>query len=53
MRHYYLIYQLCILNTYPLTEVLINIFAMLSLGFLPLLVIKRIERAFVNYAYEP
>ena len=53
MRHYYLIYQLCILNTYPLTDVLINIFAMLSLGFLPLLVIKRIERAFVNYAYEP
>ena len=53
MRHYYLIYQLCILNTYPLTDVLINIFAMLSLGFLPLFVIKRIERAFVNYAYEP
>ena len=53
MRHYYLIYQLCILNTYPLTDVLIDIFAMLSLAFLPLLVIKRIERAFVNYEYEP
>ena len=53
MRHYYLIYQLCIFNNYPLSDVAIDIFAMLSLAFLPLFVIKRIERAFINNAYQP
>ena len=53
MRHYYLIYQLCIFNNYPLADVAIDIFAMLSLAFLPLFVIKRIERAFINNAYQP
>lgn len=51
MRHYYIIYQLCVFNTYPLTDVLPHVLALICFAFLPLLVIRRIKHSFINYGY--
>lgn len=53
MRHYYLIYQLCIFNTYPLVNVWVNILALIGFALLPLLVIKRMGKAFREFGYQP
>ena len=51
MRHYYIIYQLCVFNTYPLTDLLPHVLALICFAFLPLLVIRRIKHSFINYGY--
>lgn len=53
MRHYYLIYQLCVFNDYPLSNVYVNILALLAFAILPVFVIRRIHRAVREYEYEP
>lgn len=53
LRHYYLIYQLCILNHYPLANVAVNILAMCAFVLLPLLVVKRMGKAFKEFEYQP
>lgn len=51
MRHYYLIYQLCIFNDYPLSDALPYIWALIGFAFLPLLVLRRLKKAFLTYGY--
>lgn len=53
MRHYYMIYQLCIFNDYPLTNVLPHIIALLTFTILPALVIRRMKKAFYEFGYQP
>lgn len=53
MRHYYLIYQLCIFNTYPLTDVLPYITALLCFAFLPIIIIPKMKKAFLEFGYQP
>ncbi len=53
MRHYYLIYQLCVFNDYPLTDVLPSIIALLTFTILPAFVIRRMKKAFYEYGYQP
>lgn len=53
MRHYYKIYQLCVFNDYPLSDVMPNVIAMICFGLLPLLVIHRIKKSFKEFGYVP
>ena len=53
LRHYYIIYQLCVLNTYPLSHVMPHIIALLCFLLLSLTVIHRMEREFKTFEYIP
>lgn len=53
LRHYYIIYQLCVFNTFPLSDVLYHIIALLVFIFLPWLFVKRIGKAMRTYEYIP
>lgn len=53
LRHYYLIYQLCIFNTFPLSDVLVNIIALLAFIILPWFFIRRIAMVIRTYDYLP
>lgn len=51
MRHYYIIYQLCIFNTYPLTDAWQHIMALIAFALLPAIVALRIKKSFLTYGY--
>lgn len=53
LRHFFLIYQISILNGFPLAEVWVNIVALLVFALLPLTVILRLRKAFSEYVYIP
>lgn len=53
LRHYYMIYQMCIFNGYPLTYAWFNIMAMLLFACLPFLTIRNIKKAMLKYVYIP
>lgn len=53
MRHYYLIYQLCVFNDYPLTDATPAIIALLCFTILPAFVIRRMKKAFYEFGYQP
>jgi ABC-2 type transport system permease protein len=53
LRHYYIIYQLCVFNTYPLSYVIWHIVALIGFSLLPLLVAHRIFKAFREFGYIP
>ena len=52
MRHFYKIYQLCVFNTYPLSDVAIHIGVMMLFTLLPLLTLRRIRKAMLMYEYQ-
>jgi len=53
MRHYYLIYQLCVFNDYPLADASSAIIALLCFTILPAFVIRRMKKAFNEFGYQP
>lgn len=53
LRHYYMIYQMCIFNGFPLTYAWFNIMALFIFAFLPLFNIRHIKTAMLNYVYIP
>ena len=53
LRHYYLIYQLCVFNDYPLADAWPHIAALIIFAALPLLVVHRMAKAFREFGYEP
>ena len=53
LRHYYMIYQICIFNGYPLIDAWVNVLALVIFASLPILVIRNIKRAMVEYVYIP
>ena len=53
LRHYYLIYQLCVFNSFPLNYASAHVVALLAFALLPFLVIKRIGKAWRTYEYMP
>ena len=53
LRHYYMIYQTCIFNGYPLSDAWVNILALVVFACLPLFVVKKIKRVMKNYIYIP
>ena len=53
LRHYYMIYQICVFNGYPLIDAWMNVVALVAFATLPILVIRNIKRAMVEYVYIP
>ena len=53
LRHYYMIYQITILNGYPLIEAWFHFVALAAFTLLPWLVIKKIKNAMLTYVYIP
>lgn len=53
LRHYFMIYQICIFNGYPLVDAWINVVALLAFALLPILVLGRIKKAMLQYIYIP
>lgn len=53
LRHYYMIYQVCIFNGYPLIDAWLNVVALVAFAALPILVTRNIKRAMVEYVYIP
>lgn len=53
LRHYYMLYQICIFNGFPLGDAIINIGVLLLFALLPILTIWNIKRAMLVYVYIP
>lgn len=53
LRHYYMIYQVCIFNGYPLIDAWLSVVALVAFAALPILVTRNIKRAMVEYVYIP
>ena len=53
LRHYYMIYQQCIFNGFPLTDAWFNLLALCIFIFLPVFTLRNIKRAMLTYVYIP
>ncbi len=53
LRHYYMVYQICVFNGFPLTDAWYHILALLVFAALPLFVMRKIRRAMIEYVYIP
>jgi len=53
LRHYFMIYQTCVFNGYPLIESWFHLAALCAFTLLPWLVIKKIKNAMLTYVYIP
>ncbi|MDD6518005.1 MAG: ABC transporter permease [Prevotella sp.] len=53
LRHYYMIYQMCIFNGYPLFYAWFNVLALVIFLFLPMFSISHIKTAMLKYVYIP
>ena len=53
LRHYYMIYQQCIFNGFPLTDAWFNLLALCIFIILPVFTLRNIKRAMLTYVYIP
>lgn len=53
LRHYFLLYEIGILNGQPLHQVWLNVAALLVFILLPLVVVGRLRRVMMDYVYTP
>lgn len=53
LRHYYMLYQICVFNGYPLTEAWFHFAALAAFMLLPWLVVRKIKNAMLTYVYIP
>lgn len=53
LRHYYMIYQICVFNGFPLIESWFHFAALAAFMLLPWLVVKKIKNAMLTYVYIP
>ena len=53
LRHYFMIYQTCIFNDYPLADAWSHIAVLVAFALLPILVAPKIRNAMLNYVYIP
>ena len=53
LRHYYMLYQICVFNGYPLLEAWFHLAALAAFALLPWLVMKKIKNAMLTYVYIP
>lgn len=51
LRHYYMIYQLCIFNTYPLCDAMPHILCLIGFAIMPFLLTRRIGNVMRHYDY--
>ena len=53
LRHYWMIYQICVFNGFPLIEAWFHFAALAAFLLLPWLVLKKIKNAMLTYVYIP
>ncbi len=53
LRHYYMIYQISILNDFPLLDAWWHVAALTAFVMLPMLVIRNLKKAMLTYVYIP
>lgn len=53
LRHYFMLYQICVFNGYPLLEAWFHFVALVAFMMLPWLVVKKIKNAMLYYVYIP
>ncbi|MDE6647898.1 MAG: ABC transporter permease [Prevotella sp.] len=53
LRHYYMLYQICVFNGYPLIEAWFHFAALAAFMLLPWLVVRKIKNAMLTYVYIP
>lgn len=53
LRHYYMIYQICIFNGYPLSDATWHFGVLILFVLLPTLTIRHIKTAMLKYVYIP
>lgn len=53
LRHYYMLYQMCIFNGFPLTDAWFNLLALGIFIILPVFTMRNIKRAMLIYKYIP
>jgi ABC-2 type transport system permease protein len=53
LRHYFMLYQACIFNGFPLVEVWFHFAALLGFILLPWIVVSKIKNAMLTYVYIP
>ena len=53
LRHYYMIYQICVFNGYPLLEAWFHIAALAAFILLPWPLLRKIKNAMLTYVYIP
>ena len=53
LRHYYMIYQICVFNGFPLFEAWFHFAALCGFLLLPWLVVRKIKNALLTYVYIP
>ena len=53
LRHYWMMFQICVFNGYPLIEAWFHFVALAAFMLLPWLVIKKIKNAMLTYVYIP
>lgn len=53
LRHYYMFYQICILNGFPMSDAWVNLLALFIFICLPVFVMRNIRKAMLEYVYIP
>jgi len=53
LRHYYMVYQICVFNGFPLLEAWFHFVVMVGFTLLPWFVISKIKNAMLTYVYIP
>ncbi len=53
LRHYYMIYQICILNGFPWTDAVVHLGALVVFIIMPFFVVHIIRKAMLEYVYIP
>ncbi|RUL60116.1 ABC transporter permease [Prevotella koreensis] len=53
LRHYYMFYQICVFNGYPMSDAWFNLIALIVFICLPIFVMKNLRRAMLEYVYIP
>ncbi len=53
LRHYFMIYQICVFNGYPLVEAWFHFAALVAFTLLPWFVMGKIKNAMLTYVYIP
>ena len=53
LRHYWMMYQTCVFNGFPLIESWFHFAALIAFMLLPWLVLKKIKNAMLTYVYIP
>lgn len=53
LRHYFMIYQITVFNGFPLLDAWFHFVALTAFILLPLIVLKKLKNAMLNYVYIP